>query len=84
MQPYLVQPGRGPNATISHGPSMEHTGDNHPRSITHQSSMEQAAAAVSSLTVSDRNAYLLQPARTENMQSSSSLLKSYIDTEHIA
>ena len=45
-------------------PSMEHTDDNHPRSITHQSSMEQAAAAVS-LTVSDRNAYLLQPARTE-------------------
>ena len=62
---------------------MEHTDDNHPRSITHQSSMEQAAAAVS-LTVSDRNAYLLQPARTENMQSSSSLLESYIDTEPIA
>ena len=44
--------------------------------------MEQAAAAVSSLTVSDRNAYSLQGQK--NMQSSSSILKSYIDSEPIA
>ena len=49
--------------------SMEHPWNiqirRHPSggTITHQSSMEQAVAV--SLTVSDRNAYLLQPARTE-------------------
>ena len=48
--------------------------------------MEQAAAAVS-LPVSDRNAYHLTSYSLQgqkNMQSSSSLLKSYIDSEPIA